>query len=186
MPQICQTHPLVHVNVSVTRCYCPRIQEGCQDAQKLRRLEVYHFCNVFKHTVRAMRSSLQLRALAIQKNFALHPLARLTVINDDFTWDQSFQNVLNCARKDLGGNTVITTQIYTIIPELKKTQWREKKKKAEARMTVYILKRKRIKTCKTAALTTVSSTGFLFPDISCRCRQEMLKGSCLPALVQSL
>lgn len=71
IPQICQTHPLVHVSVSVTRCYCLRIQEGCQDAQKLRRLEVYHFCNVFKHTVRAMRSSLQMRALAIQKKLCI-------------------------------------------------------------------------------------------------------------------
>lgn len=71
IPQICQIRPLIHVSVSVTRCYSLRIQEGCQDAQKLRRLEVYHFCNIFKHTVRAMRSSLQTRALAIQKNLHL-------------------------------------------------------------------------------------------------------------------
>lgn len=33
-----------------------RIQEGCQDTQKVRLPEVYHFCNIFKQTVRAMRS----------------------------------------------------------------------------------------------------------------------------------
>lgn len=36
--------------------YCLGIQEGCQDAQKVRLPEVYHFCNIFKHTVRAMGS----------------------------------------------------------------------------------------------------------------------------------
>lgn len=33
-----------------------RIQEGCQDTQKVRLPEVYRFCNIFKQTVRAMRS----------------------------------------------------------------------------------------------------------------------------------
>lgn len=82
IPQICQIHPLIHVTISVTRCYSLRIQEGCQVAQKLRCLEVYHFCNIFKHTGRAMRSSLQTRALAIQKKRASRQLASLIVIND--------------------------------------------------------------------------------------------------------
>lgn len=36
--------------------FCLWIQEGCQDTEKVRLPQVYHFCNVFKQTVKAMRS----------------------------------------------------------------------------------------------------------------------------------